>query len=381
VRGLALAAALGFLWANRAGCCWLAAHEPYTVRPAPAAAWEPAPPSAPAVRALVFADFGDDTCQQAAVARGLAAAHSRAPFDLALSPGDNLYDCGPDLRLPGAAACDFAPDGASVKAGYAPPDDPRFRERFERALEPLASGARPLPIYLALGNHDVAGWRSCLEGDFSPEQAGRIRACLEVAHRGPAWRMPGRHYVLDQGPARFVVVDSNVLVQDYGGFTLEQEEAFVREATRGCDARPCFVVGHHPPASAGDHVDGLRPGAPFAERTRRLEEAMSAPVAAWLAGHDHDLQHVRAARGYDVFVSGNGSRWRKERFEAVGPPQARLLFASTAWGWAVLEVSAARWSVRFEDQDGRPLHCCRAEFPGPCQPVACGPGPSAPAVR
>jgi hypothetical protein len=108
---------------------------------------------------------------------------------------------------------------------------------------------------------------------------------------------------------------------------------------------------------------------------------MSAPVAAWLAGHDHDLQHVRAARGYDVFVSGNGSRWRKERFEAVSPPQARLLFASTAWGWAVLEVSAARWSVRFEDQDGRPLHCCRAEFPGPCQPVACGPGPSAPAVR
>ncbi len=380
MRAAALAA-LAFLWANRAGCCWLAGHDPYTVRPGPPPAAEPAPPSTPALRALVFADFGADTCQQAAVARGLAAAHARAPFDLALSPGDNLYECGPDPRLPGAAACEFAADGSTVKPGYAPPDDPRFGKLFERPLEALAAGARPLPVFLALGNHDVADWPACREGDLPPERLGRARACLEVAHQGPLWRMPGRHYVLDRGPARFIAVDSNVLVQDYGGFTLEEEVAFVREATRGCEARPCFVVAHHPTASAGDHADALQPGAPFAERARRLEGAMSAPAAAWFAGHDHDLQHLRAPAGTDVFVSGNGSRWRDERFATVAPPEARLLFASTAWGWAALEVWAAGWSVRFEDQDGRPLHCCRASFPGPCQPVACEPGSSGAAAR
>jgi hypothetical protein len=325
---------------------------------------------------LLFADFGDDTCQQAEVARGMAAAHARAPFDLAFSAGDNIYDCGPDPRPATAAACAFGPDGASALAGYVPPDDARFHKRFEAALAPLAAGDRPLPVYLALGNHDVASWRSCREGELPADELARVRACLEVAHRGPLWRFPARHYVLDRGPARFVVVDSNVLVQDYGGFTLEQEMAFVREATRGCESRPCFLVGHHPPASAGDHAASLaRPGDAFVERARRLEGAMSAPIAAWIAGHDHDLQHLRAAAGYDVLVSGNGSRYRREKFEVVGPPAARLLFASTAWGWAALEVSAGGWSVRFEDQDGKPLHCCRAAFPGACQPVACGPAP------
>ena len=39
-------------------------------------------------------------------------------------------------------------------------------------------------------------------------------------------------------------------------------------------------------------------------------------VRAWLAGHDHDLQHLRTATGVDVLVSGNGATARpRERFE------------------------------------------------------------------
>jgi len=385
MRGVALALVLAFGWANRAGCCWLAGHAPYTVRKALPAQGAPAPGPAepPVLRALVFADFGDTTCQQAAVARGMAAAHARAPFDLALSAGDNLYECGPDPRLPGAAACAFAADANAAQPGYTPPEDPRFGKLFEGPLSQLLRAGQPIPVYLALGNHDQNSDSRCQEGDLEPVRLGRTRACLEVAHRGPHWRMPGRHYVVDEGPGRFVVLDSNLLIRDYGGFTLDDEVAFLHEATKGCERRPCFVVAHHPPASAGGKGDGDVYAGPdrFAERVRRLQEAASAPIAAWFAGHDHDLQHLRSPAGYDVFVSGNGSRWRDEKFERVRPPDAELFFASTAWGFAVLEISPGGWSVRFEDDAGAPLHCCTATFPGSCRPAACGPAPLGPSAR
>jgi hypothetical protein len=109
-------------------------------------------------------------------------------------------------------------------------------------------------------------------------------------------------------------------------------------------------------------------------RPEPLLEAMddAGCVVAWFAGHDHDLQHLRSPSGLDVFVSGNGSRWRDERFRTVRPGEARLFFASTAWGFAVLEAWPGGWSVRFEDAAGAPLHCCRASFPGPCEPAPCG---------
>jgi hypothetical protein len=179
---------------------------------------------------------------------------------------------------------------------------------------------------------------------------------------------------------RFIGIDSNVVVKDYGGFTLDQEIAFVRESTRGCQDRPCFLVAHHPPASAGAHEDAVSAGAVFLERAGRLQAAASGPIAAWLTGHDHDLQHLRTPGGTDVFVSGNGSRWRDEKFTSVGPPGSTLSFASTAWGHAVLEASARHWSLRFEDTRGDMLHCCQAVLPGPCRPVAC-PAPAGPATR
>jgi hypothetical protein len=327
-----------------------------------------------ALRVLAFGDFGDDTCQQAEVAKGMAAAHAARPFDLALSLGDNVYECGPDPRLPGAAACAFAPDGNTVPASYAPPEDPRFRKLFEAPLAPLTRDGKAIPVWLALGNHDQNSGSRCQEGDLAPRELGRVRACLEVAHRAPHWRMPARHYVVDEGPARFVVLDSNVIVGDYGGFTLDGEVAFFREATRGCETRPCFVVGHHPPASAGGGEPSGRPGPDvFQDRLGTLLAAASGPLAGWFAGHDHDLQHLRGPSGLDVFVSGNGSRWRDEKFRNVGPAGARLFFASTAWGFAVLEAWPGGWSVRFEDASGAPLHCCAARVPGACEPVACGP--------
>jgi hypothetical protein len=104
----------------------------------------------------------------------------------------------------------------------------------------------------------------------------------------------------------------------------------------------------------------------------RLLAAGRGRIRAYLAGHDHDLQHLRSPEGLDVFVSGNGSRGRpRERFEAVSVPGTMLLFGSVHWGHGVLEVCADGWRYRFEDERGAALYCCTAVGAGRCVPSAC----------
>jgi 3',5'-cyclic AMP phosphodiesterase CpdA len=355
-------AAAAFLLVGAAGCCACASTPSFTVRNGPALHPGPAPALAPPlVRVLHLGDFGDDTCQQAAVASGMSTAHRRAPFDLALAAGDLVYPCGPDAAFPGAGTCAFAEDGNTIAPGFTSPPDPAFG-LHEGPLAFLG----PTPVYPALGNHDVATGGRC---GPAGEDTARLKACLNVAHSAPQWVMPGRHYAVDRGPARFIVIDSNVVVRDYGGFSLDDEVAFVAAQAAGCADRTCFLVGHHPPATAGAHRRDATPE--YLSRMRRLLDAGQGRIRAYLAGHDHDLQHLRTPDGLDVLVSGAGAlgRWHED-FEATSAG-ADLLFASVRWGHAIVEVSADGWSYRFEDDRSEPLYCCVAVGAGPCQPASC----------
>jgi tartrate-resistant acid phosphatase type 5 len=172
-----------------------------------------------------------------------------------------------------------------------------------------------------------------------------------------------------------VVLDSNTFYEDYGGFTLEAELAFLAGALEGCERRACFLVLHHPPTTAGEHErDFSRPER--VARMARVEAAAAGKVRAWLAGHDHDLQHLRTAAGVDVLISGNGATARpQERFQRVANG-GQLLFASTTPGIGLLAVRQGGWDYRFEDTQGAPLHCCSATGPGPCEPVSCAGAPA-----
>jgi hypothetical protein len=340
-----------------------------------------APLQGPAQRFLHLADFGDATCQQGQVAAAVENAHRRAQFDAALFPGDLVYECGPDADADGAEACRFASDGNTVEPGL-PPDT--AAASFRAHEEPLAFLSRPpaVPVYVSLGNHDVATGGSCAGGGGDPVARARRKACLNVAHASPLWTMPGRHYAVDLGPARFLAVDSNLLVGDYGGFSFEDEVAFVRGAAKGCRAdgceaepggcdRPwCFVLAHHPAFTAGVHRSDATPE--YLARVARLLEAGGGRLRAWLSGHDHDLQHVRGPDGLDVLVSGNGARGRpSERFRDASAPGAEVLFGSGAWGFGVLEVSRSGWRYRFENVHGVALYCCAAAGAGRCEPSRC----------
>jgi hypothetical protein len=363
---LAGLAAAALAWTSAAAC---AADPSFTVRRGAALTPGPAPVAVPgALRVLHLADFGQATAQQAAVAGRVTALHARAPFALALFPGDLIYPCGPDPTRPGAEACAFAEDGVTVASPPAGPPDPAFERLHEAPLSGLSAGPAAR-VLVALGNHDVATWAGCGASGLDDATAARRKACLAVAHSSPRWTMPGRHSVVDEGPARFIVLDSNVVYRDYGGFTLDEEVAFVAAAAAGCAGRACFLVGHHPPVTGGEHAADFTP-----ERQARFARLLAAApgARAWLAGHDHDLQHLRTAAGLDVLVSGNGATARPgERFEAVANG-GTLLFGSVRPGVGTLTVHAAGWDYRFDDADGQALYCCTAAGAGPCQPARCG---------
>ena len=225
------------------------------------------------LRVLVFGDFGYQSIPQRLTAGAMRRATRARPFDLALELGDNLYYCGPDPTRPGAETCRFEDDGATVAPGAKPPDDPLFRVNEAPLAGCAGAMARRCPSTSRSGTTTSASRRRCARPVLGEVETMRRRACLAVARRTPTWIMPARHYVIDRGPVRFVVLDTNVTVRDYGGFTLQDEIAFVREATATCGAeRHCFLVGHHPPAV----LLGERAASPH--RTRRASSSSSPPL-------------------------------------------------------------------------------------------------------
>ncbi len=349
-----------------AGCV----RDAYLAPTAPGA--RPPPRREPAVRLLVFGDFGYATLPQWLVARAMRADTARRPFDLAIQLGDNLYKCGPDAARPGAEACRFEADGATVAPGTPAPDDPLFLVN-EGPLQGLrARGGGPLPVYLALGNHDVASDGGCATPGLPAAEAARRKACLAVARRTPTWIMPARHYVLDAGPLRLVVVDTNVVVADYGGFTLEAELDFVRGAVAGCgEGRTCLLVGHHPPAAVHHYPVRARAGPTEVQRRMaRLLAAAGGKARGFLAGHVHMLEHL-TLDGLEVFISGSTAMGGFHPLRHVVPARAQVRFATDAFGYAVLEAGPGWWRVEFHDDIGTERYCCEAEGDGACRAEAC----------
>jgi hypothetical protein len=103
----------------------------------------------------------------------------------------------------------------------------------------------------------------------------------------------------------------------------------------------------------------------------RLVAAAEGRALAFFGGHVHTLEHLALGR-LDVFVSGATAMGGFMPFRWRTPASARALFATTDWGFAILEAGRVGWRVRFQDFQGEALHCCAAAADGPCLPVECG---------
>ncbi|KQM38097.1 metallophosphoesterase [Sphingomonas sp. Leaf10] len=284
--------------------------------PPAAAAREKQPKSA---TFAVLGDWGRDTPEQhhVAAAMGRAAAAARSDFVLAI--GDNFYS-----------------DGVTSV------DDPLWQSVFEGVY---THPALQVPWYALLGNHDYRG---------NPQ------AQLDYAARSKRWRMPARYYqvadaALVRADADLFAIDTSPFVERYrtndgpiGSNTRSQDTkaqlAWLDHALSQSRAKWKLVTGHHPIRSGGsghgDQPEIIAQVLPILNRHG---------VQAYIAGHDHDLQHIRRD-GIDMIQCGGGMEARP-----VSPVEGTR-FCRAAAGFGMVRVAGNLLSFDLRDEAGKSLY-------------------------
>lgn len=227
---------------------------------------------------------------------------------------------------------------------------PRWRRQFE-AMYPV--DVFPGPAYAILGNHDYQRW---------PES--KVDAELEYSRIGKTrWIMPARWYRFEF-PKRhplitFIALDSNMPYNDgrwdFGrDFMLTPQQqadqlAWLQiELQRPRNTPFLVVMGHHPVYSDGPHGDHpvlIRDWDPLFQKYG---------VHLYLAGHDHDLQHLEF-EGHPTshFLSGGGGA---DLYNLKIDSSQRGPYAQKILGFSHLSVTRKEMVLRHLDSEGRILH-------------------------
>jgi hypothetical protein len=226
----------------------------------------------------------------------------------------------------------------------------RWQTQFEQ-MYPI--DAFECPAYAILGNHDYQRW---------PDS--KVDAELEYARLGKTrWTMPARWYRFEFPSEKplitFLALDSNMPFKDGSSergrdFTLTPQQqaeqlAWLEAELKRPRATPFLVVmGHHPVYSNGPHGDQpvlIRDWDPLFRKHK---------VDLYLAGHDHDLQHLEFDGHPTSFVlSGGGGA---DLYDLKIEPSRRGPYAKKVYGFSYLSVTEKQILLRHLDSNGNVLH-------------------------
>ena len=247
--------------------------------------------SARPVRVLAFGDFGDGSDAQRLVAAAMMRYHRRRPFDFGVTLGDNFYPSGMEA-----------------------PSDPRWRSDWSALYDPLK-----IPFYATLGNHDY-------------NQPNSPAAEILYTQQRGSWRMPAAYYTFTAGPVQFFALDTDMISE-------KQLIWLTRELDRSTAVWK-VVYGHHPIYSEGQHEDNN-------VKIDQLLPVLRERADVYLAGHDHDMQHLKPEGRLHFFIAGSGGKLRTIE------PGPRSLFARSANGFAVIDADDRGLTVTFVEPDLR----------------------------
>ena len=267
--------------------------------------------------------YGEDHQKPVAVQMGKTA--SEASVDFIISTGDNFYPRG-------------------VASEY----DPAWKYSYEDIYTAFSLHWDWYPV---LGNHDYGG---------NPD--------AEVAYSkiSRRWRMPARYYAkkfpINGDTTQQVLIafiDTNPLLPDFYGNSEYGPNVKSQDSTAQkiwlkkvlSDPSPNvkwkFVVGHHPMYTGSDkRREGYDTRAIRGSLKTLFEQTN---VDAYLAGHDHSLQHIIQGNVHH-FVSGAAS----EATQVSKLPQSK--FAVSQYGFMVFSATGTSLLVQTIDYQGNVIY-------------------------
>jgi hypothetical protein len=280
---------------------------------------------------LMIGDFGTSGDAQ----KGVAAAMKSFCQGSGIRPesilllGDNFYSA--------------AKDGFSTESV-------RWKNTFE---DVYPATDFPGPCWAVLGNHDYH------------DNPGGEKVQLDYAkNAGTRWKMPGKWYRFDLGPAALpmatvIALDSNlpkvsggrdkILGKPRGSLAereAKQQHDWLVGELQSKRAPFTLVMAHHPLYSNGSHGD-----------TKTLVEQWGPlfqehQVHVYLCGHDHDLQHLELEGLFTSFIlsGGGGARTRK-----LGSDR-KMPYGDDVHGFTHLRVARDELVFTHLDASAKPLH-------------------------
>ena len=280
-----------------------------------AVAEPPAPFDTTAFNYLVVGDWGrNGFFNQAEVADAMGEVGDPIRSRFTISTGDNFYT-----------------------SGVTSTEDVKWERSFERIYTAPVLQSR---WYSTLGNHD---WQ------------GNVAAQIAYSDVSDRWYLPAQYYAeemrMDDSTAvLFVFLDTTPLAyppeyeerfDDDGDWDPEGQLEWLERTLAESDAPWKIVVGHHPV-----YVGSVR----YSDNPLLIDTLVPLferyGVQAYLAGHDHNLQHHRPEGStVDYFVSGAGSLLR----EVVETPNT--LFALKVAGFMAFSMTRDVMEVHAYDED------------------------------
>ncbi len=299
-------------------------------------------------RLIVMGDTGEGNATQYQVAAGAQVRCDEAGgCDAFLMLGDNIYDNGAESA-----------------------DDDQFNEKVDLPYANLRKGPPPaegeadnrerMPIYVALGNHDIGQ---------VPIALWKVQYYIDYSQLNPWFIYPAEYFHTEIGNVRLASIHTSPLA--YTNQTGDEQGAIVEEMLAQPPLAWTIVMGHHPYRSNGKHgnagafdsewlwLDTDLQGGRFREW---IDEYVCNRVDFYLSGHDHNRQWFaevpdipsyppdapnRRACNTHFAVSGAGAKTTEFQHESN-----TLDFGSEEPGFLFMELHPDRAIVEFCDADG-----------------------------
>jgi hypothetical protein len=277
-----------------------------------------------AINFIVMGDWGrngEDHQRQVAKQMGITAAE--ASVDFIIATGDNFYPKG-------------------VISEY----DPHWKYSYEDIYTAFSLQWDWYPV---LGNHDYGA---------NPD--------AEVAYSkiSRRWQMPGRYYTkrfnLNGDTTQQLLIafiDTTPLIKSYyagNGHNVHSQDSTAQKvwlekvlSNTSPNIKWKMVVGHHPMYTGGGRTQS--------DDTKSIRRVLlplfeKYNVDAYLAGHEHSLQHIEPIPGLHQFISGAASEHTPSRMLDISK------FAASEYGFMLFSATSENVVVQVIDYTGKILY-------------------------